>query len=237
MKTLKKKEHENLTPENIHRVISLLTPTGTEKPITKKEACEILNIAYNTTRLQKIIDDYNDHKDYIELRKSQNRGKAASQQEIAEAVTEYIRGESIAEIARGLYRSSGFVKSILDRVGVPQRPASIEESSGFDYIPEECVAESFSEGEVVWSARHHTTAIIEREISVDYQAEKDGFKDVNYEKKYSSKCYSIWVLEEIDDDKEMWARVSTGGFSAFALAYDIGKLTHLETYGVDLSRL
>ena len=29
-----------------------------ESPITKKEACGILNIRYNTTRLKKIIDDY-----------------------------------------------------------------------------------------------------------------------------------------------------------------------------------
>jgi len=209
-----------------------------QKPITKKEACEILNIAYNTSRLQKIIDDYNDQKEYIQLRKSQNRGKAATDAEIAEAVTEYLRGEPVSEIARGLYRSPGFVKGILGRVGVPQRPSGADEKAEFDYIPDECVAEEFREGEIVWSAKHHTTAIIERELSVDYQAEKSGFMDVNYEKKYSSKCYAIWVVEDVDDTKEdLWARVNMGGYGAYALAYDLAKLNHLEKYGVDLTRI
>lgn len=237
MKRLKKKDHENLSHENVAKVVSLLNPTDDSKGITKKEACEILNIAYNTSRLGKIIDDYEDKRNYIETRKSQNRGKAATNSEIAEAVTGYLRGESVAEIAKGLYRSSGFVKGILDRVGVPQYSRDPDSPLEYDYIPEECVSEEFTQGEIVWSSRHHKTAVIEHELSVDYQAEKTGFQDVNYEKKYSSKCYSIWVVEDIDDEKETWARVEIGGYKAYSLAYDLGKLTHLEQYGVDLSRI
>ena len=55
MRVVKKKAHENLTDESISKVISLLRQ---DSPITKKEACEILNIRYNTTRLQNIIDDF-----------------------------------------------------------------------------------------------------------------------------------------------------------------------------------
>ena len=57
MRTVKKKAHENLTNDNISRVISFLRQ---DSPITKKEACELLNIRYNTTRLQNIIDDFED---------------------------------------------------------------------------------------------------------------------------------------------------------------------------------
>ena len=49
------KKHENLTKANIAKVIDLLEA---EKPITKKEACSILNITYNTTRLGNIITEY-----------------------------------------------------------------------------------------------------------------------------------------------------------------------------------
>ena len=52
---IKQKSHEKLSPENIARVIEHL---NADSPITKKEACEMLNIRYNTTRLQRIIDDY-----------------------------------------------------------------------------------------------------------------------------------------------------------------------------------
>ena len=235
---VKKKEWENLSAENIQKVKSLLNPTDGSKPITKKDACSILNISYNTARLSKIIEDFDERAAYVQLRKSQNRGKGATPQEIAEVIRDYLSGDSIATIAKSLYRSSGFVKSIVERVGIPSRGVSKEERSTVGYLPEECVAEEFLPGEIVWSARHHAPAEIEYEISVDYQAERPGFKDTNYEKKYGAKCYSIWIREDIDQDKEFWiSGIETGGFKAVALAYDLGSLRHLEKYGVDFSRL
>jgi hypothetical protein len=229
MARLKKREHENLSDTNIQKVISLLND---KTPISKKVACDMLNIAYNTARLQRIIDDFEDKVNYREIRKKQNRGRGATSAEIAEAVERFLSGDSIAEIASGLYRSSGFVRSIIERVGVPQK-----QEGTYDYLPEECYAEDFEDGELVWSARYSAPAIVERELSVNYQAENMGFSDVNYEKKYSSKCYTIWVLQSHDEDAEdTWARVKTGGFYASALAYDLGKLQHLTQYGVNLRK-
>lgn len=233
MKRLKKKDHENLSDTNIQKVITLLNAQDGASPITKKEACSILNIAYNTTRLQKIIDDFQETQEYRQKRKSQNRGKSATKSEVADAVTAFLSGEPISAIAAGLYRSSGFVKSIIEKVGVPQK-----DEGRYDYLPEECVAESFEKGEIVWSAKYHGPAIIRQELSVDYQAEMPGYKDVNYEKKYGSKAYNIWVIEKIDDDySERWTTATGGGFAATQLAYDLGKLSHLKEYGVDLSRI
>ena len=230
VRRVKKKDHENLSDSNIQKVISLLNG---KQPISKKEACSMLNIAYNTTRLQRIIDDFEDKIEYRELRKKQNRGRAATDEEIREAVERYLSGESIAEIASGLFRSSGFVRSLIERVGVP----TASKESGVAVLPESCVAESFSPGEIVWSAVYQKPARVDYELSVDYQAEREGFIDVNYETKYGSKCYAIYVMEEIRDDTEKWANVETGGYAAYSLAYDLGKLSHLEKYGVDLSRI
>ena len=230
MRRVKKKESENLSDTNIRKVINLLSGNS---PITKKEACGILNIAYNTTRLQRIINEFEETQTYREKRKSQNKGKAATKDEVADAVTRFLSGDAISEIAAGLYRSSGFVKAIIERTGVPQKG-----ENKYDILPEQCVAESFEEREIVWSARYHGPAIIKQELSIDYQAEKPGIKDVNYEKKYGSKCYNIWVIEKIDDDySDRWTTATGGGFTASALAYDLGKLTHLQEYGVDLSRI
>ena len=191
----------------------------------------MLNIAYNTTRLQRIIDDYEDKISFRELRKKQNRGKAATNAEIREAVERFLSGDSITEIASGLFRSPAFVKGIIERVGVPQK-----QEGAIDYLPDECCAEAFAEGDLVWSARYHSPAIIEKEMSINYQAENLGFTDVNYEKKYDSKCYAIWVLQSHDEDADdLWARVKTGGFNAYSLAYDLGKLEHLKEYGVSLN--
>ena len=230
VRRVKKKDHENLSESNISKVIGLLNG---ETPISKKVACDMLNIAYNTTRLQRIIDDYEDKVEYRTLRKKQNRGRAATDAEIREAVERYLSGDSIAEIASGLFRSSGFVRSLIERVGVPK----VERESGVAILPESCIAESFSPGEIVWSAVYQKPARVDYELSVDYQAEREGLIDVNYEAKYGSKCYAIYVMEEVRDDTEKWANVETGGYSAYSLAYDLGKLSHLEKYGVDLSRI
>ena len=232
MRRVKKKDHENLSAANIQKVISLLQPENGTAPISKKEACEILNIAYNTTRLQKIIDDHIEHKEYVRKRKAMNRGRPATNDEISDIVTGYLRGEALQSIASGIYRSTAFVKNVIETVGVPSR--NVEEDWKADILPEACIAEEFAKGEIVWSAKYHSAAIVENEMSVDYQAEKPGYHDVNYEKKYSSKCYSIYVITKPGDDDDLWASKRIPGFYAYSLAYDLGKLEHLKEYGVRL---
>jgi len=194
-------------------VIGLLSQ---EKAITKKEACEILNISYNTTRLNKIITEFQERKEYVAKRKATNKGKKAQAYEITEAITNYLQGESISEIAAGLYRSSGFVRAILDRVGVPQRPASQEERVQPSIIPENCVADTFNPGEKVWSAKYHAPAIVDAEITV--------------KNNYESKGYRVYILENTEND-------TVGGYYAFVLACELGKLSHLEEYGVNLNKI
>ena len=115
---IKTKKHENLTETNIQHVYELLNQ---DNPITKKEACSILNIAYNTTRLNKIIQDHLETVEYRERRKAQNKGKGATEAEIREVVNLYLDGLNISDIAKGLYRSPAFIKSIVERVGIPQK--------------------------------------------------------------------------------------------------------------------
>ena len=221
---VKKREHEKLNSENLRRVISLMNPKE-GKPITKKDACSILNISYNTMRLGKIISEWQEKQVYIAKRKSQNKGKPASEQEETEAITEYLTGETIANIAKGLFRSSGFIKSLIERVGVPQRPTSAEGKTNVDFLPDSCVANSFRKGEVVWSAKYNKTAIIIKEVKG------------NYGDKYASKCYHISVVEPVNAEGSFFPHIQSGGFSAYALAYDLGKLEHLKGYVVNLSKL
>jgi len=72
-------------------------------------------------------------------------------------------------------------------------------------------------------------------VSVNYQAEKMGYGDTNYETQYSSKCYKIYVLT--GEDLEDYTSKRLPGFNAFALAYDLGNLSHLEEYGVKLENI
>ena len=67
---IRAKKGENLSRDNIAKVHELLSA---ENPITKKEACSILNISYNTTRLANIIQEHEETMRYRELRKNQNK--------------------------------------------------------------------------------------------------------------------------------------------------------------------
>ena len=100
---IKKKSHEKLDDKNIQRVIDALNK---EKPITKKEACEMLHINYNTPRLSKIIKNYRDEKAYRQRRMDKNRGKSATNDEKREIISQYLIGMTITDIAKGMYRSA-----------------------------------------------------------------------------------------------------------------------------------
>lgn len=230
VRRIKKKDHENLSASNVKHVISLL---DNEKPITKKEACSILNISYNTSRLDRIIEDFRDKQDFVALRKSQNRGKSATKGEMQQVIMDYLQGDNISTIAKSIYRSPGFVKNIIAKAGVPQVDKSV-----YCYLPDECVSENFSKGQRVWSAKYQAPAVIKDEISVNYQAEKKGYNDTNYEKKYFSKCYAIYVFQEVKQEAEdFFIGISTGGFNGYSLACELGSLEHLKEYGVDLTKL
>ena len=240
-KRVKKKSHENLSKVNIEKVIALLNPctsqTDTPKAITKKEACDILNIAYNTTRLQAIIEGHLEQKAYVKTRKAQNRGRPARDTEICEAVTDYLSGENITDISKRLFRSVGFVRNILEGVGVPQRPASKEERLTSAYFPDECVSEDFEKGEIAWSASYHSAVKIGKRMTTEYQESRQGLAVVDYESKYASPCYQIYVIQKVDSEDTFFSSVTSGGFAAYAAATELGKLEHLKKYGVNLERL
>ena len=127
---VKKRSHEKLTDSNIQHVIGLL---NAKSPITKKEACSILNISYNTTRLKTIIEEYVEKKDYRDRRKSENRGKPASKFEITNAIESFLHGNNISDISQRMYRSPSFVKGIIERAGVPRKRS--KEERGGAYVP------------------------------------------------------------------------------------------------------
>lgn len=219
-----------MTAGNIQKVINLLHPSSSEtKPITKKEACEILNISYNTTRLQNIIDNYLERKAFTEKRKQQNRGKGATKEEIKQIAQDYLEGDTISEIAKRIYRSPSFVKGIIERMGVPEKVPTTAKSILGELLPDNCIATQFSEGERVWSAAHNAPAEIIKELTPTYQESKKGFSTVDYEQKYESKAYQIYVYET-----GAHSEIENGGYYAYAAAYDLGSLKHLENYGVSV---
>lgn len=226
---IKKKSYEKLDSKNVQRVIDAL---DSEKPITKKEACEMLNISYNTTRLNKIIENHHEEQAYRKRRMDKNRGKPASKEELQEMIMGYLTGMPVSSISKHLYRSPGFVKANLDRIGVPTKV-----SEGETFIPpDECVKYEFEIGEWVWFNDAHPDA-------------KGGKAGIILAEGNSPRCkaegvkgYRIQYYVPIEWKEGMWIGWWPGirRFKAhtFKKAYDLASIQHLiDEYGINEEKL
>ena len=199
-------EEELMTDANISRVIRLLEPSEEgKKPITKKDACQMLGMSYNTTRLGTIIEEYKQKQVRTAQRKSQLRGKPATQEEKVYIISEYLNGETVDAISKMTYRSSKFIKDVLEGNSVPIR---VPGSSYFDpqLIPDGAVRDRFKIGEVVYSSRYDSIA----RIDAEQKSDKYGF------------VYRIWLLSD------RWLQ------SAYQEVSELASLEHLRELGVKI---
>lgn len=199
-------EEELMTDANLSRVIRLLEPTEEgKKPITKKDACQMLGMSYNTTRLGTLIDEYKQKQVRTAQRKSQLRGKPATQEEKVYIISEYLNGETVDAISKMTYRSSKFIKDVLEGNSVPIR---VPGSSYFnpELIPDGAIRDRFKVGEVVYSSRYDSIA----RIDAEQKTEKYGF------------VYRIWLLSD------RWLQ------SAYQEASELASLEHLRELGVKI---
>jgi hypothetical protein len=197
-------EEELMTDANISRVIRLLEPQEEGvKPITKKDACQILGMAYNTTRLGTIIENFKANQARSAKRRAELRGKPATKEDIVYIISEYMAGETVDAISKMTYRSPTFIKRLLEEHNVPIRVPGHSYFSP-ELVPEGAVRERFKVGEVVYSARYDSTARVEAE----QKHPKYGF------------IYRVWLL----NDKWLQA--------AWQEAYELASLEHLRELGV-----
>jgi hypothetical protein len=88
----KVKDDENITDASLERVIKHLENKG-----TKKGACQILNISYNVSRLDRLVQEYKDKKVRDAQLRAEKRGKPATPDEVSFAVREYLEGNLCLE--------------------------------------------------------------------------------------------------------------------------------------------
>lgn len=204
MATRSKNTEERLDDASMERVIAALEPKE-GKPITKKEACQILNISYNVTRLGTLIEKYKEKKERDASRRASLRGKPATQDEIVFIISEYLEGETVDAISKSAYRGPSFINGILEKYNVPIRSRSHDYFKP-EIIPEGAMRGRFSIGEKVYSARYDSLAVIETETLT----EKYGY------------VYRIWLLSD------KWLQYANQE------AYELASLQHLIDLGVKI---
>ena len=198
-------EQERMTDTNLQRVIQLLEPKDTStKAITKKEACSILGMNYNTSRLDAILEQFKERQRRDSERRQALRGKPATQQETAFIIREYLEGNTVESISRSTYRGTEFIKRILEDNAVPKRNSSHNYFSP-QLIPEGAMQEKFEVGETVYSARYDSTAKIVQESTHSTY----GW------------IYRVWLTNE------RWLQY------AYQPACELASLRHLKAVGVE----
>ena len=152
-------EEEKMTDSNLSRVIRLLEPEEGKKPITKKDACQMLGMAYNTTRLATILEQFKERQRRTAEQRAKLRGKAVTKDEKIFIIQEYLTGSTIDAITKSTYRGVTIIKQVLDEYSVPLR---IPGQNYFNpqLIPDGAARDKFEIGEVVWSARYGSLAKI-----------------------------------------------------------------------------
>jgi hypothetical protein len=172
-------EEEKMTDSNLSRVIRLLEPEEGKKPITKKDACQMLGMTYNTTRLATIIEQFKERQRRTAEQRAKLRGKAVTKDEKIFIIQEYLSGGTIDSITKSTYRGVTIVKQVLEEYSVPLR---VPGQTYFNpqLIPDGATRDKFEVGEVVWSARYLSLA----KIYSEKLSEKHGW------------IYHMWLMDE-----------------------------------------
>jgi hypothetical protein len=167
---IKVQEGEKITPANIQRVLDGLSA---KPPISKADACGILNIKYNVSRLAKILEEYNTKQENEErIRKSRQRTDLSDADKRG-IIEDYLKGISLTTIANSIYRTPYIVKKFLESENLLFKD--------WEYIPEELICEDYVAGDIVYSVKYNSTAEIQSCFGED--------------KRFGGMVYSIWLVE------------------------------------------
>jgi hypothetical protein len=169
----KKRDDELLDKPNFLRVISKLEQ---EKPITKKAACEMLNITYNTTRLGKLITEFKDNEAVSKKMRAKLKGVPLTSPELLTIAESYLNGVAVSEISEFTYRSTLAIKKVIKELNIPERNASSTYQTP-PLIDFYAIKKDYEYDDLVYAARYGEAALIEKKIDT-----KDG------------PAYTIYVL-------------------------------------------
>ena len=129
---------------------------------TKKSICEHLGIAYNTKRLDAIIQDFHDKQAREAELKKKARRKIFSKAEKEGIAESYLSGETQSGIAKQFYVSPQRIKKILMEMNVPIRTRGKNKAANVEHVVQDLEVK-FKEGDKVFLAEQNSFAQV-REV-------------------------------------------------------------------------
>jgi hypothetical protein len=168
------------TPEDFKAVIALLENGG-----TKKAACEMLGIAYNTGRLDTLIENFVARQELEKEHRAKKRREAVTPQEVGMWITSYLNGSGLADLSKEYFRSEAVIKYHLHKHGAMLRQQKTDRLNPA-MLPEQCMATEFSPGQYVWSAAYNCVAqvICKYKNAYRIQVLSEGIQEFSYQPVY-----------------------------------------------------
>ena len=177
------RDYENLSKENIKAVIQVLEDGG-----SKKQACTMLNISYNTKRLDKIIEEYEEGVERTKRLRKKMRSTPITDEDIKYICECYLDGDSLESISEYTFRSSQVIKRVLTNYNIPLRSA---ENDYFNptLVPDDAIKEEYNAGDLVYSAKYSQVATI---MGVASGAKNVGVYNIRLHGNNYSSAYQPW---------------------------------------------
>lgn len=154
----------DITDEQYERAIALLQEGG-----TKKAACEVLGINYNTKRLDTLLEQRQEGIEREKRLRARKRKEPVLKPELVEIITDYLSGASLEQLSNDHYRSTGIIKYHLEKSGAMLRSNSKVDELSPPLLPDECIKDSFEKGEYVWVAKYGSIGVICGEFKNAYR--------------------------------------------------------------------
>ena len=124
---------------------------------TKKQVCEHLGIAYNTKRLDTIINDFHEKNKRIADLKAKARYKKFTEAEKKGIAEAYLNGETQSKLAEQFYISATRIKKILIEMNVPLRARGKNKAANVEHVVQDLEVR-FKKGEKVFLAEENCFA-------------------------------------------------------------------------------
>ena len=143
---------------------------------TKKAVCEHLGIAYNTKRLDAIIQDFHDKIEREAELKKKARSKIFTKTEKQGIAESYLSGETQSGIAKQFYVSPQRIKKILMEMNVPIRARGKNKAANVEHVVQDLEVK-FKEGDKVFLAEQNSFAQVREVFDEDWlEKHENGFQ-------------------------------------------------------------
>lgn len=120
---------------------------------TKKKSCEILGVSNNKTMVR-LIEEHIARKENDRIMRRKVRRQPIMQRDVVNWITDYLQGDTFGELSERYYRSQAVIKDRIEAAGALLRVNEKINPLDPPLLPDQCMADSFEVGEIVWSAKY-----------------------------------------------------------------------------------